>query len=174
MIAVFAKLRHVLPLIVLQILLNSLAGPSFSQQPEQPDAGAGPLDGMVFVGQIGDDPNPDFAEELHFNNGLFWSKLCVNCGFQPGPYWIRQVHDETWFQGQLTKQDGSIFTYQGRVSGTALVAEVRWQKSRWYWSIDKQLIFRGTYDPQQSATTARQAGTVATAALLQPLPDWCP
>jgi hypothetical protein len=136
-------------------------------------AGNGPLDGMVFVGRIGPEKNPDFDEELHFNNGQFWSKNCILCGYQPSYYWIRITDDGIHFQGDLLKKDGSKFSYTGRVSDGRIKVTVRWTKSRWYWSIDQTLVFNGVRDKTKTAVSVDEASRLANAARLLSLPMWC-
>ena len=80
-------------------------------------AGQGPLDGMSFVGKIRPEDNRDLDDELHFAAGQFWSKNCVACGYQPGPYWSRKDGGNIHFHGALQSADGGRFDYSGRVVG---------------------------------------------------------
>lgn len=134
---------------------------------------SGPLDGMVVVGKIGPDGNPNFDEELHFNNGHFWSKNCIACGYQPGPYWVRTVGSGIQFHGELIRDDGSTFRYRGRVADGRATVTVRWTKKRWYWSIDKILIFDGTLEPARKAVSVEEARTMANDSNKKSLPQWC-
>ena len=123
----------------------------------------GPLDGMVFVGKIGLKGNPDLDDELHFQNGRFWSLNCVKCGFQPGSYWVRFVGERIQFRGELTGDNATLF-YEGEIlDGRAEVA-ITWTKSRWYWKINKALAFSGTVRPTLTADSVDQAISTASAA----------
>lgn len=140
---------------------------------ETPGAGRGPLDGMIFVGKIGPEGKPDFDEELHFNNGHFWSKNCIVCGYQPSVYWVRTVGESIHFHGELLSDSGSRFRYTGRVTGDRIKVTVRWTKSRWYWSIDRTLIFEGARELTRNAVSVGDATKLAISARQQPLPRWC-
>lgn len=135
--------------------------------------GLGPLDGMVFVGRIGPKGAPDFDEELHFNNGYFWSKNCLLCGYRPSVYWVRAVGGGVRFQGELTSEDGSSFHYSGYVTDGRITVNVRWRKARWYWSIDRTLVFEGRLDAARAAIPFAEAGQRAATARTRPLPGWC-
>lgn len=141
---------------------------------ELPAAGPGPLDGMVFAGLIGPEPDLDFDEELLFNEGLMWSKTCVPCGYQPAIYWVRRVGDAIHFTSELKSASGSLFHYEGVVDGERAEVAVTWTKSRWYWTIDRDLLFEGTLVPGRNPGTAAEASRIADQASQGPLPDWCP
>lgn len=140
---------------------------------ELPAAGPGPLDGMVFAGLIGPEADQDFDEELLFNDGLMWSKTCVPCGYQPSVYWVRRVGDAIHFTSELKSASGSLFHYEGVVDGERAEVAVTWTKSRWYWTIDRDLMFKGTLVPDRNPGTAAEASRIADQASLGPLPDWC-
>ncbi len=101
-----------------------------------------PLDGMVFVGQMGEAGKSDIADELHFRDGKFWSTFCVSYGLPPGSYTAQRIDDHIVFQGVLTGKPGE-FVYEGKVVGGKLDAQVNWTKSRWYWTIERELEFVG-------------------------------
>ena len=92
--------------------------------------GRGPLDGMVFVGKIGPEGNPDKYDELHFSEGQFWSWQCTKCGFEPGNYWVRTVGDSLHFQGWLHSADRGKFQYAGRVVDGRIEVTINWTKKR--------------------------------------------
>ena len=73
---------------------------------------SGPLDGMVFGGKIGARDNPDLKDELHLQDGKFWSAICIRCGFKPGKYWVRREGDSLHFRGEF-HSDRGIFIYAG-------------------------------------------------------------
>ena len=166
-------LRHG-PGVVLALLLAALEAGAGAGAEDAPRLGAGPLDGMIFVGEIGPADSPDFAEELHFNQGLMWSKMCMRCGFQPAPYWTRRVGDAIHVIGELTGASGSVFRYDGMIEGDRAEVTVRWTKARWYWRIDRTLVFRGTRAADQVAMPGPEASRAAAEALSAPLPEWCP
>jgi hypothetical protein len=136
-------------------------------------AAAGPLDGMVFVGQVGPEGKPDFDEELHFNNGYFWTKNCIRCAYQPGIYWVRKVGASIHFQGELQKENGSKFRYTGRIADGRARVTVLWSKDRWYWSIERTLIFIGKLAPTRASMTVDMARQSAETFAKQPMPQWC-
>lgn len=124
---------------------------------------SGPLDGMVFVGKIGAKDNPDLDDELHFRDGKFWSAICTQCGFKPGDYWVRKVGTGIEFRGELVGDRGK-FVYRGViVDGNANVS-IGWTKSRWYWTIDRQLEFVGRIRSPGVALSLEDAITTATTA----------
>lgn len=131
----------------------------------------GPLDGMVFSGKIGDPKTTQRDDQLHFNNGMFWSAICIRCRFKPGNYWVRRVGNVTHFRGEMLSERGR-FIYTGKIADGKASVNVNWTKKRWYWSIDRDLEFNGKLDPAQSAVTAPTATDVATLAITN-LPDGC-
>lgn len=137
-------------------------------------AASGPLDGQIFIGHVGPASDPDFAEELHFNHGLFWSKLCLVCGYSPGPYWTRQIGADVQFVAELRGQSGSTFRYQGVIAEDSAAVDVHWTKDRWYWSMDRDLVFRGRLASDRTAISAADARQRARAAAQDTLPEWCP
>ncbi len=161
-----------LPLVRAAVVVAGTLGAAAAA--ELPPAGPGPLDGMVFAGLVGPESAPDFDEELLFNEGLMWSKTCVPCGYQPSVYWVRRVGDAIHFTSELKSASGSVFHYEGVVDGERAEVAVRWTKSRWYWTIDRDLVFKGTLVPARSPIAAAEASRMADQAWLGPLPDWCP
>jgi hypothetical protein len=129
---------------------------------------------MVFAGLIGPEDDPDFNEELIFNEGLMWSKTCVPCGYQPSVYWVRRVGDAIHFISELKSASGSVFDYEGVVEGGRAEVAVTWAKHRWYWTIDRDLVFEGILVPGRKPVAAAEASRIADEARLGPLPDWCP
>lgn len=108
-----------------------------------PPSGNGPLDGMVFAGQIGPADNPDRADHLYFADGQFWSGECVRCGFEPGVYWVRHTADGIAFRGVLESAERGTFTYKGMVRDGRIDVSINWRHERWYWTIDRDLRFIG-------------------------------
>jgi hypothetical protein len=124
---------------------------------------SGPLDGMVFVGKIGPQGNPDVDDELHFQDGKFWSLNCIKCGFQPSGYWVRKVGERILFRGELTGERGTL-AYSGEVVGGRAEVSIQWSKSRWYWTLSKALEFSGSFKPQAKALSVDHAVDTANSA----------
>ncbi len=136
-----------------------------------PVSSQGALDGLSFEGMFGPaDRSPDKADVLYFRNGQFWSKICVPCGFPPGPYRARRPDDGIQFEGVLKSPDRGRFLYTGLVKNGQLVARINWRKERWYWTIDKDFRFEGA-QAESTAVSAQDMTRVALAA--KPGPDQC-
>ena len=105
------------------------------------------LDGQVFVGMIGPAENPDLPDRLLFRDGQFWSDICTECGFLPGPYSAHLTDDGTAFSGTLTSEDRGVFDYEGliQLDGTIEV-NISWKRKRWYWTAQREIVFRGKKD----------------------------
>lgn len=157
-------------LCVAMILLAPLAA---SGGESGSDRAQGPLDGMAFVGKIGPAGDPDLDDVLYFEDGHFWSKACTRCGFAPAPYWVRKVAEGIEFRGVLESPERGRFHYLGRVHDGRITVQINWRHERWYWSIDRDLSFRG-----KLARTGAEEMTLdaarATARSRPPEPDECP
>ena len=138
------------------------------------DKSSGVLDSMIFVGVIGPPDSMDYPEELHFNDGQMWTKNCAECGFQPAPYWTRQIGENVHFVSTLTSASGSTFTYNGIVQAGSVQVQVQWTKKRWYWSLERALIFKGNRALARQATLPEQVGAMAREVMARTLPQWCP
>ena len=160
--------------LVMAMTMVALLIPGIGVSAKEMPTGSGLLDGMIFAGKMGPASHPDFDEELHFNEGMMWSKTCISCGYMPGPYWTRRQGDTIQFTGELKGRSGSTFHYEGAVTGGRAEVAVRWTKDRWYWSIERNLIFHGLRQDDRSPTTVAEARRMAEDALLKPLADWCP
>jgi hypothetical protein len=126
------------------------------------------LDGKVFVGEIGVTGKPaHVADVWSFNDGIFWSRECVKCGYPPGGYTLRREGDEVHFETEGICEDNSARivwrgTYvDGRIEGT-----MHWTKERWYRTIEKTFWFRATLDEGRRPRlhddeTADRAGSVS-------------
>ena len=127
-------------------------------------AASGPLDGMVFEGRIGTLPDPDVDDRLYFEAGKFWSQACIRCGYRPGDYWVRRVGDTIQFTGELVGEGGK-FVYRGEIRDGSADVRINWTKRRWYWSIDRDLAFRGALrpgaEPDATAAARLAAGVIA-------------
>lgn len=105
---------------------------------------SGPLDGLSFDGMFASpDGSSGRADVLHFGDGKFWSKICVPCGFPPGPYQARTTDEGVRFEGVLESPDRGRFRYTGIVKDGRIIARINWRKERWYWTIDKDFRFEG-------------------------------
>ena len=131
----------------------------------------GVLDGLSFEGMFGPaERSPDKADVLYFRDGLFWSKICVPCGFPPGPYRARRTDEGIQFEGVLESPDRGRFLYSGLVKDGRLVAQVNWRKERWYWTIDKDFRFEGA---QGESTTPSAQDMTRVALAAKPGPKRC-
>ena len=125
------------------------------------ETGRGSLDGMTFAGMFGPAGKPlDKADKLHFNDGQFWSAICIKCGFRPGAYWVRRSDDGLHFRGELKSERG-LFTYYGRVDNGRIDVRINWRKERWYWTIDRDFRFEGALEQSRAANSAQNATAVA-------------
>lgn len=108
-------------------------------------AAAAPLlDGRVFEGTIGPNGNPDLADRLQFDDGQFWSGICLDCGFAPGPYTARLVEGGIAFSGRLESDSRGQFDYTGLVRDDGRISvDITWQRKRWYWTASRALVFEG-------------------------------
>ena len=130
---------------------------------DAPSSGRGPLDGMTFVGKFGPADKPlDTDDRLHFDDGQFWSAICVKCGFHPGRYWVREDSEGMHFLGELVSERGR-FRYHGRVKNGRIEVRINWRKERWYWTIDRDFRFEGTLENADAAPSAQDASSVAAA-----------
>lgn len=118
------------------------------------------LDGRVFVGKIGVKGNPDTADKLHFRDGQFWSERCIQCGFNPGPYEAHKVGATIYVRGRLSGSGGT-FDYSGTIVGDTAQMDIKWTKSRWYWTIERDWAFAGTLQPADQAPAVEAAARTA-------------
>lgn len=103
------------------------------------------LDGKTFTGEIvPSGKTSGRAEDFVFVGGKFHSKVCLEWGFKPGPYWIRLENGRLMFMARLTSVENGVMTYQGTILGSKIDATVDWIKPRWYWTMERQFRFRGS------------------------------
>jgi len=118
---------------------------SQAQQMSSPPAPAiDILDGKTFTGEIV--PNGKTsgrAEDFVFADGKFHSKVCLDWGFKPGPYWVRAEKGQLYFMVRLTSPENGVMTYRGSVVGSKMDATVDWIKPRWYWTMKRKFRFQG-------------------------------
>lgn len=132
--------------ISLVLALGALATPAQpqSEAPADPAPASGVLDGRQFAGTFGPEGGASGRPDtLYFSEGRFWSANCVPCGFVPALYWVRHDGDAIHFRGEMHSRERGHFTYVGVIRGDRIEADVRWQKARWYWTIDRTFRFEG-------------------------------
>ncbi len=137
-----------------------------------PVSASGALDGLSFEGMFGPSGgSSDRADVLYFNDGYFWSKNCVPCGFLPGPYRSRETDEGIRFEGVLESPDRGRFRYTGLVKNGKVYAQINWRKERWYWTIDKDFRFEGARAESSASVSAKSVMLVALA--VKPEADTC-
>lgn len=97
------------------------------------------LDGLVFQARIlrdDRDAPPPLVDRLTFADGAFSSEICTRYGFAASPYWLRPFGGEVQFLTEMHSPSAGTMVWQGRVRGRKLDGTMRWQKRRWYWTID--------------------------------------
>lgn len=135
--------RHIAAqLVVLTVLLAT------ASQAEQTAPSRAPpisvLDGKTFTGEIiPSGKTSGRAEDFVFSGGKFHSKVCLEWGFKPGPYWVRLEKGRVHFMSRLTSADNGVMTYQGTIVDSKMDATVDWIKPRWYWTMKRQFRFQG-------------------------------
>ena len=150
--------------------------PATAQAPADPAPTHGLLDGRQFVGTFGPrDGGVGRIDTLFFSEGRFWSANCVPCGFVPALYWVRQDGNAIHFRGEMFSRDRGQFTYTGTLRGDRIEADVRWQKARWYWSIDRSFRFEGRLVEGPVEVSLAGVTRRAEQAGIEPEPDaYCP
>jgi len=157
------------------LLLSLLLGAGFTQihvASAQEPLASGALDGMVFIGEMGQSGDEPYSDRLSFADGMFWSEICIRCGFKPGKYWTRTEPDGVHFRGELEGKFG-IFTYEGRIIDGEAIVEVIWKMERWYWTSSRTLTFQGSTIPGETPYLSSKANQIAIDALKSELPDFC-
>lgn len=109
-------------------------------------AGSAPLDGKVFVGQLGPiDSKPDVNDVWEFSKGMFVSKECERrCKYPPRPYYVRTADGKTEFvsETRCPYKDAKL-VWRGTVDSGILSGVMTFTVSRWYWTIEKEFAFHG-------------------------------
>jgi hypothetical protein len=102
------------------------------------------IENRRFVGPMGviGEPNPS-DDVFIFKDGKFVSQGCLNWGFSPAPYWLRQEADGLHFFAELTSPDHGQMRYQGVYDGQKIKGNVTWKKERWYWTTEREYRFTG-------------------------------
>ena len=108
-------------------------------------AAASALDGKTFQGEILDDKGVVRATDvLAFKGGKFYSDTCAQYGFSEMPYWTRIEGDTIHFLVEAANPENGRMVFKGTVRGEQAEWKGSWIKERWYWSIRRQIGFRGT------------------------------
>lgn len=119
------------------------------------DAG-GLLDGRAFAGMIGPAGTPDLEDRLYFDDGHFWSEICTRCGFVPGAYTAEETDEGIRFSGVLESDSRGRFEYSGLVSEAGgIEVTIDWTKERWYWTVERQIVFEGASIAQPDPASLR-------------------
>lgn len=116
------------------------------------------LDGKVFEGEFGMVGKQEArgTDSWTFQEGMFASENCIECGFPESPYWVAFKEDETTFRAstQCPVSDATI-TWRGTIEDGRIEGVYTWTKERWYWTIEKEFWFRGTLkDPASDKTVS--------------------
>jgi hypothetical protein len=105
------------------------------------------LDGKAFEGEFGavGESEPLNTDSWIFDEGMFLSEKCVECGFPETPYWVSFQEGATSFVAhtQCPVTDATI-VWRGTVQNGHIEGTYTWVKERWYWTIEKEFWFRGT------------------------------
>jgi hypothetical protein len=110
------------------------------------DSGTGPLDGKTFSGLIGLSGKPkDIKDSFVFENGKFVSTECErNCKFPAHPYFVRVNGTKIEFMSEAQcPYKNSKIVWRGTVEGNKIKGESTWVSKRWYWTMEKTLVFEG-------------------------------
>lgn len=135
-------------LIVASTCLFTTAGPH-AQSVGVPEAttGTGPLDGLIFEGNLGPAGQPaDVRDRLEFFDGRFVSRECEKrCNYPASPYYVRRDGNSIAFisESRCPDKDAKI-VWHGTVEGDRLEGTFTWTVERWYWTIEKTFRFSGT------------------------------
>ena len=102
------------------------------------------LQGMRFVGPLKAGGTTNLGEDLLiFKDGKFSSRLCLQYGFAPAPYWVRRDAQGLHFEAELQSPEQGSMKFEGIFDGKAMSATALWRKERWYWTIEQKLEFTG-------------------------------
>lgn len=108
-------------------------------------AGAANIDGKVFHGDIVDEKGVVRSTDVvSFSGGKFHSVTCERFGFSEVPYWIRTEGDAVHFLAEAAHPENGSMRFKGMVRDGRAEWTAVWTKTRWYWSIRREIAFRGT------------------------------
>lgn len=118
---------------------------------------SGPLDGLVFDGELGPEGKPgDVSDTFVFDNGTFVSKECeLRCKYPPRPYFVRVDGSRIDFisETKCPYKDAWI-TWRGTVEGDTVRGKATWVVKRWYWTLEDTYEFEGRLTPEKTATVS--------------------
>ena len=99
---------------------------------------------MKFAGEFtyesGAEPDEDV---LIFSDGMMTSRACIEWGYEPAPYWVREGPDGLHFWAMLESEEHGTIRFKGVFDGEQLQAHALWRKERWYWTIEQPMKFVG-------------------------------
>lgn len=136
---------HFLRSLIFAVVVLSAAAVT-AQEPESSSAiPIDVLEGQSFAGEFTPaDESSGRPDDFVFSDGKFYSRQCLEYGFEAGPYWVRADGDRLYFFAELTSEENGVMTYEGSISGTAIYAQIEWIKPRWYWTIKRNFRFQGS------------------------------
>jgi len=109
--------------------------------------GKGILDGMTFAAAMRLPGDTDDVDDIFvFANGTFVSTECdERCGYPARPYFVRYVDDAVEFisESHCLYKDAKI-VWRGTIKDGKISGVSTWTVKRWYWTIEKELLFKGT------------------------------
>jgi len=80
---------------------------------------------------------------LVFDEGNFVSENCLKQGFVPAPYWIRREGHVTHFLAEAVSPHHGTMLWKGTIDGDKIQGSYVWTKERWYWTIRREVPFKG-------------------------------
>lgn len=102
------------------------------------------LEGMRFGGPFAVEGEASPSNDvLVFEDGLFWSRICLEYGFEPAHYWVRRDADGLRFRARAESPENGTIRFEGIFDGEELKATALWTKERWYWTIEQKFVFTG-------------------------------
>ena len=137
-------------LVVQLLATNRIADAQQARPNAQPQTIVNALEGVQFVGPFGaeDERNPE-QDTFTFKDGKFATGSCLEWGFLPAPYWVRQGSKGLQFLAELKSPDHGTMRYEGVLDGKELMVIGYWKKERWYWTIER--TYRGRGSPSKAA-----------------------
>jgi hypothetical protein len=143
----FPKLKSVnlLPICIFLVVANVTA--SAANPPNQTSK---VLDGMVFVGETGEQgKNANNPDTISFEGGVFRSTSCSGHGFGPAPYNVVKQGESYKFSTTLVSSDTGTLEWTGTITGGQASATFRWKHKRWFWNIERDYWYKGTMPSSQ-------------------------
>jgi hypothetical protein len=110
--------------------------------------GGGPpshlLDGKIFFGlhkKKGEEA--DHPEYLVFRDGMFFSSGCLEFKFPPSSYSTDAEGGEIRFRAEIVSAKYGNMLWEGTLRDDVMEATSQWTHKRWYWSIERNFLYRG-------------------------------